>query len=161
MGQCNCTCCSSIYFQHFLLVRILFYSSSKRFLCKQATSNATNIPNSLFITGVCVCEPFSFHTWPSPSGLSLSIHSSFVCGLTAYMGRSHLVLALCLLLLAPFVCTTYGSRQTKIFKMIEPNSQNSSPGTFSGFFPKGMPIPPSGPSKKHYDIGLQSSEPLP
>ncbi|KAF9687100.1 hypothetical protein SADUNF_Sadunf02G0058600 [Salix dunnii] len=70
------------------------------------------------------------------------------------MGRSHLVLVLCLLLLAPFVRTTYGSRQTKMFKMIEPNSQNSSPSTFTGFFPKGMPIPPSGPSKKHYDIEL-------
>ncbi|KAI5597416.1 hypothetical protein POPTR_002G070401v4 [Populus trichocarpa] len=77
------------------------------------------------------------------------------------MGRSHLVLVLWLLLLAPFVSHTCGSRQTKIFKMIEPSSQNSSPGTFSGFFPKGMPIPPSGPSKKHNDIGLRSSEPLP
>ncbi|KAJ6391810.1 hypothetical protein OIU77_025718 [Salix suchowensis] len=77
------------------------------------------------------------------------------------MGRSHLVLVLCLLLLAPFVSITYGSRKTKSFKMIEPNSQNSSRSTFTGFFPKGMPIPPSAPSKKHNDIGLQSAEPLP
>lgn len=26
---------------------------------------------------------------------------------------------------------------------------------FSGFFPKAMPIPPSGPSKKHNSIGLR------
>ncbi|CAN1234950.1 Protein IDA-LIKE 4 [Linum perenne] len=29
--------------------------------------------------------------------------------------------------------------------------------TFMGFLPKGMPIPPSAPSRKHNGIGLQSS----
>ncbi|CAK7346806.1 unnamed protein product [Dovyalis caffra] len=79
------------------------------------------------------------------------------------MGRSHhLVLAVWLvLLLTSSVSHTYGSRQTQIFKMIKPNSQNSSPSTFSGFLPKGMPIPPSGPSKRHNGIGLQSSKSFP
>ncbi|KAJ6730603.1 PROTEIN IDA-LIKE 5 [Salix viminalis] len=166
MGQCDCTCCSSIYFDvstfppcsNFVLLFIqTFPLQTSHLQYHQQTKR------SIYYWCVRARKPFSFHTWPCLSGLSLSlsIHSSFVCGLAANMGRGHLVLVLCLLLLAPFVSTTYGSRKTKSFKMIEPNSQNSSRSTFTGFFPKGMPIPPSAPSKKHNDIGLQSTEPLP
>ncbi|KAJ6930792.1 hypothetical protein NC652_014342 [Populus alba x Populus x berolinensis] len=75
--------------------------------------------------------------------------------------RSHLVLALWLLLITSSASHTCGARQSQIFKMMKPNSQNSSPSTFMGFLPKGIPIPPSGPSKRHNDIGLQSSKSFP
>ncbi|OAY23580.1 hypothetical protein MANES_18G089800v8 [Manihot esculenta] len=71
------------------------------------------------------------------------------------MGKTHLVLLLLWLLL--LVSHSHGSRQSaQIFKM-KPMFQNS-PRTFFGFFPKAMPIPPSGPSRKHNDIGLQSTK---
>ncbi|KAK8966810.1 Protein IDA [Platanthera guangdongensis] len=31
------------------------------------------------------------------------------------------------------------------------------PSLFFGFLPKAMPIPPSGPSKQHNSVGLQSN----
>ncbi|KAF6154891.1 hypothetical protein GIB67_018328 [Kingdonia uniflora] len=37
-----------------------------------------------------------------------------------------------------------------------PRYQN--PGLYFGFLPKAMPIPPSGPSKQHNSIGLQSRQ---
>ncbi|KAL5555670.1 hypothetical protein UlMin_037906 [Ulmus minor] len=46
----------------------------------------------------------------------------------------------------------HGSRTTQVFKF-KPSSQLS--GHFLGFLPK-RPIPYSGPSRKHNDIGLQS-----
>ncbi|KAG2716336.1 hypothetical protein I3843_03G123400 [Carya illinoinensis] len=46
----------------------------------------------------------------------------------------------------------HGSRTTNVFK--KPKSQHS--GHFLGFLPRRIPIPASGPSRKHNDIGLQS-----
>ncbi|XVE60156.1 hypothetical protein DITRI_Ditri05aG0105100 [Diplodiscus trichospermus] len=56
----------------------------------------------------------------------------------------------------------YGSssRYSHIFK-VNPKSHQNSPRSFFGALPKTMPIPPSGPSKKHNDIGLQSSTRFP
>ncbi|KAE7998278.1 hypothetical protein FH972_002837 [Carpinus fangiana] len=47
----------------------------------------------------------------------------------------------------------HGSRTTSVFKF-KPNSQFS--GHFLGFLPRRIPIPASGPSRKHNDIGLKS-----
>ncbi|PSS26662.1 Protein IDA-LIKE 2 like [Actinidia chinensis var. chinensis] len=46
-----------------------------------------------------------------------------------------------------------GSRSSNQFKVMRPKSQNS--GHFLGFLPRRIPIPASGPSRKHNDIGLQ------
>ncbi|CDP04758.1 unnamed protein product [Coffea canephora] len=46
-----------------------------------------------------------------------------------------------------------GSRSTNAFKL-NPKSQNS--GHFFNSLPKRFPIPASGPSRKHNEIGLQS-----
>ncbi|OAY58429.1 hypothetical protein MANES_02G177000v8 [Manihot esculenta] len=76
------------------------------------------------------------------------------------MVKSHLVLVLWLLLLASFVSHSHGSRQSSQFFKNKAESQNP-PRNFFGFLPKAMPIPPSGPSKNHNDIGLQSTKALP
>ncbi|KAB1210294.1 Protein IDA-LIKE 2 [Morella rubra] len=47
----------------------------------------------------------------------------------------------------------HGARTTNVFKL-EPKSQYS--GHFLGFLPRRIPIPVSGPSRKHNDIGLKS-----
>lgn len=47
-----------------------------------------------------------------------------------------------------------GSRTTQQVFKIKPKSQFS--GHFLGFLPRRIPIPASGPSRKHNDIGLQS-----
>lgn len=66
------------------------------------------------------------------------------------------------LLFILLVGQAHGSRNSQVFKVRPIKSQNSSGhDNFSGFLPKGMPIPPSGPSKKHNDIGLQTSQKSP
>ncbi|KAE9611344.1 hypothetical protein Lal_00011508 [Lupinus albus] len=50
---------------------------------------------------------------------------------------------------------SYGSRQTQLFK-VQPNKAQT-PNHFLGFLPKATPFPASGPSRKHNDIGFQSS----
>ncbi|KAK7279855.1 hypothetical protein RJT34_24914 [Clitoria ternatea] len=74
------------------------------------------------------------------------------------MDRRHLnvLLVLLLLFLMYFVGHIYGSRHTHVFK-VQPKPQANLPSNFFGFLPKAMPIPPSGPSRKHNNIGLQSS----
>ncbi|KAB1220875.1 Protein IDA-LIKE 2 [Morella rubra] len=73
------------------------------------------------------------------------------------MGKRHLALALWwFLIIAVAVSQTHGARHSQVFQ-VKPKSQNS-PNNFMGFLPKGRTIPSSGPSKKHNDIGLQSSE---
>ncbi|PIA41849.1 hypothetical protein AQUCO_02200345v1 [Aquilegia coerulea] len=52
------------------------------------------------------------------------------------------------------------SRSNSQLLKISPRSQNYN-GYFYGFLPKAMPIPPSGPSKQHNDIGLQSRQQSP
>ncbi|KAG2663124.1 hypothetical protein I3843_16G014700 [Carya illinoinensis] len=73
------------------------------------------------------------------------------------MGKGNQVLLLCLLLMLTVVVSqTHGARHSQVFK-VKPRSQNSTHHDFLGFLPKAWPIPPSGPSKKHNSIGLQSS----
>ncbi|XWS24994.1 hypothetical protein CRYUN_Cryun27aG0032400 [Craigia yunnanensis] len=78
--------------------------------------------------------------------------------------RKRLVLVLWLLLL--LFMFLFGrahdssSRYSHMFK-VNPKSHQNSPRSFFGALPKAMPIPPSGPSKKHNDIGLQSSRRFP
>lgn len=57
------------------------------------------------------------------------------------------------LLLVFIVGNCHGSRVTNVFKF-KPKSQYS--GHFLGFLPRRIPIPASGPSRKHNDIGLKS-----
>ncbi|KAL6318439.1 hypothetical protein AAG906_041205 [Vitis piasezkii] len=76
------------------------------------------------------------------------------------MGKRPQILVLWLFLVLIFLVEySHGSRHTQVLKE-KPKPQNS-PRSFFGFLPKGMPIPPSGPSKKHNDIGLQSSQQSP
>ncbi|ESW15514.1 hypothetical protein PHAVU_007G078400 [Phaseolus vulgaris] len=68
----------------------------------------------------------------------------------------NLVLVMLMLLVIYFVGHSYGSRYThQVFK-VQPKGE-ALPPNFFGFLPKAMPIPPSGPSRKHNGIGLQSS----
>ncbi|TKY51382.1 IDA 2 [Spatholobus suberectus] len=73
------------------------------------------------------------------------------------MDRRYLnVLLVLLLLVIYFFGQSYGSRHTlQVFK-VQPKAK-ALPPNFFGFMPKAMPIPPSGPSRKHNDIGFQSS----
>ncbi|XWS21762.1 hypothetical protein CRYUN_Cryun30bG0082000 [Craigia yunnanensis] len=52
------------------------------------------------------------------------------------------------------------SKYSHMFK-VNPKYHQNSPRSFFGALPKAMPIPPSAPSKKHNDIGLQSSRRFP
>lgn len=64
------------------------------------------------------------------------------------------VLLVMLLLVIYFVGHGYGSRHTQVFKVYPKTKALDS--NVLGLLPKGM-VPPSGPSKKHNEIGLQSS----
>ncbi|KAK9038520.1 hypothetical protein V6N11_023382 [Hibiscus sabdariffa] len=95
-----------------------------------------------------------------------TLHISFFSGVLLYLSCSMMVdcrrqlvplLLLWLLLMLTFnVSHCHGSRATatnNVFK-IEPKSPYV--GHFVGFLPRHLPIPSSGPSRKHNDIGLQS-----
>ncbi|PKU70305.1 Protein IDA-LIKE 2 [Dendrobium catenatum] len=73
------------------------------------------------------------------------------------MGRlSRGLLGLLLLLLAASsLCS--GARKVQDFNNLQPGSSQRNPSLFFGFLPRAMPIPPSGPSKQHNSVGLQSS----
>ncbi|KAI3460480.1 hypothetical protein Pfo_017143 [Paulownia fortunei] len=43
------------------------------------------------------------------------------------------------------------------FHKIKPKT-HTSPHIFFGALPKGVPIPPSGPSQRHNDVGLQGGD---
>ncbi|GMP25436.1 hypothetical protein CsSME_00002308 [Camellia sinensis var. sinensis] len=76
-----------------------------------------------------------------------------------------LVWVVMVLLLMFIVGDCQGSRSTSttnvVFKVkpktVTSQSQNSVGGHFLGFLPKRIPIPASGPSRKHNDIGITSS----
>ncbi|KAK7391279.1 hypothetical protein VNO78_19693 [Psophocarpus tetragonolobus] len=73
------------------------------------------------------------------------------------MDRRYLNLVLVLMLLVIyFVGHSSGSRHSHQLFKVQPKGEALSP-SFFGFLPKAMPIPPSGPSRKHNAIGLQSS----
>ncbi|KAG5241971.1 protein IDA [Salix suchowensis] len=70
--------------------------------------------------------------------------------------RRQLTLLLCLLFLffIFFVGYSLGSRSTRVFKTRPETDQYK--GHFFNFLPRHLPIPTSGPSRRHNDIGLQS-----
>nr|GLL19632.1 hypothetical protein CICLE_v10026873mg [Ipomoea trifida]GMC62959.1 protein IDA-LIKE 2 [Ipomoea batatas] len=72
-------------------------------------------------------------------------------------GRGCLGLLLCLALIFSFsLSSCVGSRSgVNVFK-IGPGTHRSSTGHFLNFLPKRFPIPASGPSRKHNEIGLQT-----
>ncbi|PKA61539.1 Protein IDA-like 2 [Apostasia shenzhenica] len=61
-----------------------------------------------------------------------------------------LLLLLLLLLLLPLL--TAGVRNVQVLNSRRP----ANPQIFNGFLPRAMPIPPSGPSKQHNSVGLES-----
>ncbi|CAJ2629890.1 unnamed protein product [Trifolium pratense] len=67
--------------------------------------------------------------------------------------RQFNVLLILLLLVIYFVDHGYGSRHTQVFKVYPKN--HALPSNFLGLLPKAT-IPPSGPSRKHNDIGQSS-----
>ncbi|XLS72935.1 hypothetical protein HN51_029800 [Arachis hypogaea] len=78
----------------------------------------------------------------------------------------HILVVMMLFLLIYLVGHSYASRHIisttnhrQVFK-VKPNKKvhyQALPPTFFSFLPKAMPIPPSGPSRKHNAIGLQAS----
>ncbi|GFP97791.1 protein ida-like 2 [Phtheirospermum japonicum] len=48
-------------------------------------------------------------------------------------------------------------RRTQIMMKAKPQTTQNSIKIIFGFLPKGVAIPPSGPSRRHNDIGLKSS----
>ncbi|KAB2603562.1 protein IDA-LIKE 4-like [Pyrus ussuriensis x Pyrus communis] len=81
------------------------------------------------------------------------------------MGKRHdLLVVVALLLLVFLVGHTQSSRvlqSSQVFKVLKPASghQKLHESSVFAFLPKATPIPPSGPSKEHNAIGLQSSSP--
>ncbi|CAL0302970.1 unnamed protein product [Lupinus luteus] len=71
------------------------------------------------------------------------------------MVRRHLVLLRLMLLLIYWVGSCYGSSQTQVFN-VKPKSQGL-PQSFYSYLPKAMPIPSSGPSRKHNGIEIERS----
>ncbi|GMH23979.1 hypothetical protein Nepgr_025822 [Nepenthes gracilis] len=66
-----------------------------------------------------------------------------------------LTLLLRLLVLFTFFERSHGIRSNDFFRLIPSRTRYSD--RFSGFSAKSVPVPASGPSRKHNDIGLQSS----
>ncbi|KAI3418317.1 uncharacterized protein J3R85_013793 [Psidium guajava] len=70
-----------------------------------------------------------------------------------------------LFLLVSLLCLWHchgSSRSTNLFKVSGGHpTKSQSIGHFSGYLPRGLPVPASGPSRKHNDIGLQSSRSSP
>ncbi|WCJ43394.1 hypothetical protein M5689_024135 [Euphorbia peplus] len=69
----------------------------------------------------------------------------------------HLVvpLVMCLLIfVASSHCSRHKIQAHTLMKQLKPKSQSTA---LFGFLPKAMPIPPSGPSREHNGIGLQST----
>ncbi|XP_031473019.1 protein IDA-LIKE 2 [Nymphaea colorata] len=61
--------------------------------------------------------------------------------------------AILLVLLLGFLVCCHGSRPMQSFSA-KPKSGRV--GSFLGYLPKATPIPPSGPSRQHNGVGLQS-----
>ncbi|KAL7176219.1 hypothetical protein ACSBR2_029718 [Camellia fascicularis] len=67
------------------------------------------------------------------------------------MGKRPLTLLCLVLMIIPFSCHTHCKTHTTTLE-VDPMPSNS-PTNFSQLLPKGTPIPPSGPSLRHNDIG--------
>ncbi|KAJ7974086.1 Protein IDA-LIKE 2, partial [Quillaja saponaria] len=100
-----------------------------------------------------------FSSLKLPSYLSLSFFF-LSAAFGQKMGRRIVnipVLMMVVLLLIYMVGQSDGSRShTLVFKM-KPKSKIHSPPTFLGLLPKGMQVPPSGPSRRNNGLGLQGS----
>ncbi|KAG5245018.1 IDA2 protein [Salix suchowensis] len=70
--------------------------------------------------------------------------------------RRPLTLILCLFFLffVFFFGYSHGSRSTNVLNF---KTKTQEEGHFLNFLPRHLPIPTSGPSRRHNDIGLQSS----
>ncbi|KAF8026476.1 hypothetical protein BT93_F3069 [Corymbia citriodora subsp. variegata] len=75
------------------------------------------------------------------------------------MGRRRLgyIAGFSLLILTLVVCEAQASRniQDVRLKTKHPKQKSFSPHRFTGFLPRGTPVPPSGPSKEHNSLGPQ------
>ncbi|KAF5735369.1 protein IDA-LIKE 2-like [Tripterygium wilfordii] len=77
------------------------------------------------------------------------------------MGRRYMVMvALVWFVLLGDSSTINGSRHTHFFKVKPTLREKTPPSTliYYDLLPKAVPIPPSGPSKEHDNIGLQTSK---
>lgn len=110
------------------------------------------MPLFLALTNFC-----SSKSKPSKAGATLwNVHLIR----SSWMGNSCRRVPLMILLLwFIFIFITishcHGSRSTNVFNLT-PNSPHQQTGHFLGFLPRHFPIPSSGPSRKHNDIGLQN-----
>lgn len=67
------------------------------------------------------------------------------------------------LIMIIFSCDANGARHTQFLK-VKPRTtttHQSGHNNFFGFLPKGVPIPPSGPSQRHNAIGLDGTDESP
>lgn len=71
------------------------------------------------------------------------------------MGKRQQLIIPVLLMLCIFFTSdgANGAKHTQFLK-VKPHQPRSSPDSFFGFLPKGVPIPPSAPSERHNSIGL-------
>ncbi|KAL2232250.1 UNVERIFIED_CONTAM: Protein IDA-LIKE 2 [Sesamum indicum] len=77
------------------------------------------------------------------------------------MGNRPQILPILILFLFIFACDhANGARHTQFLK-VKPQTHKSPASDFFGFLPKGVPIPPSGPSNRHNGIGVEGREGLP
>lgn len=119
--------------------------------------------NAILLSTISI-NPFIYTSFTNNPNLLHRFSSSFINQLCT-INSSHSiyiemekmdksVLLVMLLLMIYFVGHGYGSRHTQVFK-VYPKAKSLDSNIF-GLLPKGM-VPPSGPSKKHNEIGLQSS----
>lgn len=76
------------------------------------------------------------------------------------MAKKPLIIPIFLCFLFIFLTDHTSDARYSQFLHSKPKTRNS-PNMLFGYLPKGMPIPPSGPSKRHNDIGLHGSQGLP
>ncbi|KAG6475776.1 hypothetical protein ZIOFF_065005 [Zingiber officinale] len=89
-----------------------------------------------------------------PIEFSLFLASPFAMSRPMSHPTRDSVIAALLLLLLLFVSCSHGSSDRRGLRVSSIAKKN--PGYLTGFLPRGVPIPPSGPSKKHNSIGLQN-----
>ncbi|XP_049371020.1 protein IDA-LIKE 2-like [Solanum verrucosum] len=80
----------------------------------------------------------------------------------SFFTRKVLVLWMAIILISIFGHFCHGSRSnSQVFNTINSQRNSYNHGHFWNFLPKRIPIPASGPSRKHNDIGLKSTWRLP
>ncbi|XAR49639.1 hypothetical protein NMG60_11032904 [Bertholletia excelsa] len=71
--------------------------------------------------------------------------------------RAATLLCLVLVIYTSLFVHAHGIRHTQPLKIQSARHHNSPKSSFAGCMPKASPIPPSGPSKRHNNIGTLSS----